>query len=196
MSWENLQSNAQTPSQIVRKDRCSLELFSAVGRGTGAIDARKPMMCSTGTRLRKIHIGEAKTQLPSAESKAGTKLTSSRASEAKTQLPSAESKTLRLPSTFLDSQSYQEVAWQEAETGGFGGRCSLLEIKMGAMQIFDVRDKLVRKEGAGSFCPCCGGPVMAMDYDSHLYFCFIPVSRKNKRKLSCVVCSRRLVPAK
>ncbi|KAF9675093.1 hypothetical protein SADUNF_Sadunf10G0195500 [Salix dunnii] len=76
-----------------------------------------------------------------------------------------------------------------------GGRCNLLEIKMGAMQIFDVRDKLIRKQGAGSFCPYCGGPVMAMDYDSHLYFCFIPVSRRNKRKLSCVVCSRRLVPA-
>ena len=64
---------------------------------------------------------------------------------------------------------------------------------MGAMQIFDVRDKLRRKEEARSLCPCCGGPVMAMDYDSHLYFCFIPISQKVKRKFSCVVCSRRLV---
>ncbi|KAI9389143.1 hypothetical protein POPTR_008G007932v4 [Populus trichocarpa] len=64
---------------------------------------------------------------------------------------------------------------------------------MGAMQIFDVRDKLTRKEEARSLCPCSGGPVMAMDYDSHLYFCFIPISHKVKRKFSCVVCSRRLV---
>ncbi|KAJ6983760.1 hypothetical protein NC653_026540 [Populus alba x Populus x berolinensis] len=65
---------------------------------------------------------------------------------------------------------------------------------MGAMQIFDVRDKLIRKRGAESLaCPCCGGPVMAMDYDSHLYFCFIPICHRNKRKFSCVFCSRRLV---
>lgn len=67
--------------------------------------------------------------------------------------------------------------------------------KMSALSIFDLREKVIRKNGAEAACPYCGGPVLAIDFDAHLRFCFLPISHKVKKKFYCTICSRRLVPA-
>jgi hypothetical protein len=66
---------------------------------------------------------------------------------------------------------------------------------MGFLSVFDVQDRVIGSEGVGAACPYCGGPVLAWDYDSHLLFCFFPISHKTKRKFYCTICDRRLIPA-
>ncbi|PON53195.1 methionyl-tRNA synthetase [Parasponia andersonii] len=67
---------------------------------------------------------------------------------------------------------------------------------MGALQVFNLQEKVIGKQGAGATCPYCGGPVLAWDFDSHLLFCFIPITRhKTKTKFYCTICSTRLVPS-
>ncbi|CAL5406431.1 unnamed protein product [Camellia sinensis] len=64
---------------------------------------------------------------------------------------------------------------------------------MGRMQVVDVREKMIRREGAeGGGCPYCGGPVMAMDFDTHLVVFCVPFPHKTKRKFYCSICSTRL----
>ncbi|XP_078437829.1 uncharacterized protein LOC144708404 [Wolffia australiana] len=48
-------------------------------------------------------------------------------------------------------------------------------------------------EGA---CPYCGGRVVATDVEKQWRFCFLPFFFKNKQRLTCAVCSRRLTRVK
>ncbi|KAJ7952047.1 Methionyl-tRNA synthetase [Quillaja saponaria] len=66
---------------------------------------------------------------------------------------------------------------------------------MSLLSVFDLQEKVIKREGAGAVCPYCGGPVLAWDFDAHLLFCFLPISHKTKRKFYCTICSRRLIPA-
>lgn len=64
---------------------------------------------------------------------------------------------------------------------------------MGIFQVVNQREKLVSKQGVkGEGCPRCGGPVLAMDFDTHLMVFCVPLPHKIKRKFCCVVCSTRL----
>ncbi|KAJ9702968.1 hypothetical protein PVL29_004640 [Vitis rotundifolia] len=63
---------------------------------------------------------------------------------------------------------------------------------MSIFQVFDMRKKVIKREGAGAVCPCCGGPVVATLLDCNLHVCCIPVSRKTKTKYFCAICSRPL----
>ncbi|KAK7834626.1 hypothetical protein CFP56_024637 [Quercus suber] len=65
---------------------------------------------------------------------------------------------------------------------------------MSFLSVFDVREKVINRQGAGTACPYCGGPVLAWDYDAHMFLCFFPICHKTKRKFYCTICSRRLVP--
>ncbi|KAE6654609.1 hypothetical protein FH972_027373 [Carpinus fangiana] len=67
--------------------------------------------------------------------------------------------------------------------------------RKGCLSVFDVQERVIGREGAGAACPYCGGPVLAWDYDSHLFFWLFPISHKIKRKFCCTICSRRLLPA-
>ncbi|PSR96984.1 NUT family member protein [Actinidia chinensis var. chinensis] len=65
---------------------------------------------------------------------------------------------------------------------------------MGRLQVVDVREKEIGREGGrGGGCPYCGGPLLAMDFDTQLVVFCIPFSHKTKRKLFCTICSRRLL---
>ncbi|KAJ4718504.1 Methionyl-tRNA synthetase [Melia azedarach] len=66
---------------------------------------------------------------------------------------------------------------------------------MSVLSIFDLQEKVISKKGADAACPYCGGPVLAIDFDAHLLFCFLPISHKVKQKFYCTICSRRLIPA-
>ncbi|XAR74045.1 hypothetical protein NMG60_11008204 [Bertholletia excelsa] len=65
---------------------------------------------------------------------------------------------------------------------------------MGRLQVVDVRERLIRREGAeGGGCRYCGGPVLAFDFDTQLVVFCVPFSHKTKRKFFCSICSRRLI---
>ncbi|KAH7515282.1 hypothetical protein FEM48_Zijuj10G0010300 [Ziziphus jujuba var. spinosa] len=51
---------------------------------------------------------------------------------------------------------------------------------MGALSVFNVKEKVITRQGAGAICPYCGGPILACCYDSNLLFFFISISRKIK----------------
>ncbi|PIM97937.1 hypothetical protein CDL12_29586 [Handroanthus impetiginosus] len=64
---------------------------------------------------------------------------------------------------------------------------------MGVFHIVNQREKLVSREGLkGHGCPRCGGPVLAMEFDTQVVVFCVPFPHKIKRRFCCVVCSRRL----
>ncbi|KAL8466500.1 hypothetical protein ACS0TY_035546 [Phlomoides rotata] len=64
---------------------------------------------------------------------------------------------------------------------------------MGIFQVVNERRKLVSRQGVkGEGCPRCGGPVLAMKYDTQLLIFCIPFPHKTKTRFCCVVCSTRL----
>ncbi|KAJ0076205.1 hypothetical protein Patl1_34911 [Pistacia atlantica] len=65
---------------------------------------------------------------------------------------------------------------------------------MSVLSVFDLQEKVIQRKGANAVCPFCGGPVLAIDFDANLRFCFFPISHKVKRKFYCTICSRRLFP--
>ncbi|EYU21220.1 hypothetical protein ABFS83_09G126600 [Erythranthe nasuta] len=64
---------------------------------------------------------------------------------------------------------------------------------MGIFHIVNQREKLISRQGLkGQECPRCGGPVLSLDYDTHLIIFCVPFPHKIKRKFCCLICSTRL----
>ncbi|KAL3844328.1 hypothetical protein ACJIZ3_001731 [Penstemon smallii] len=59
--------------------------------------------------------------------------------------------------------------------------------------VCDEDERVIGRQAAPGACPYCGGMVQAMDVQSQWRFCFVPLYFKNKRRLYCSICSRRLV---
>ncbi|KAF6155654.1 hypothetical protein GIB67_024476 [Kingdonia uniflora] len=59
--------------------------------------------------------------------------------------------------------------------------------------VCDQQEVVLRTQPAPGACPYCGGKVEAMDVESQLRLCFLPLCFTNKRKFYCTLCSRRLV---
>ena len=64
---------------------------------------------------------------------------------------------------------------------------------MTIFQVYDMREKVIKSEGAGALSPCCGGSVIAMLLDCNLRVFCIPIFHKTKTKFFCSNCSHPLI---